>query len=273
MVRNLETNKPVFMVFDALVVNGDGDIAFKNLSERLQKIGKEVIQPYREAIDQQKTGSVPFSIIGKAIYPKKSIEQLLSRIKNTTHGRIYTDEKRRHYTDGIIFTPDGPYSPMGTHNLFKWKFIDRISIDFKLQYNNKQRKYILYCRGNDSQGDLQCRDADFTEEDFVKVNRDLQEMTIFSKRYTTLAHNNDSNSSSSTSNNNMMPTPIVEMSYDRKNGHWKYHGIRRDKNKANHLTVVFDTFESIAENITEDELKSVCVKSSSSSSSSNSHHK
>lgn len=44
------------------------------------------------------------------------------------------------------------------------------------------------------------------------------------------------------------------MAYDPQIGLWRFHTERPDKERANHVTVLFDTMEAIAENVTVDEL-------------------
>lgn len=51
-----------------------------------------------------------------------------------------------------------------------------------------------------------------------------------------------------------VPTPIIECAYDPSAGTWRLHAIRTDKAQPNHIKVVFDTMESIAENISREEI-------------------
>ena len=50
----------------------------------------------------------------------------------------------------------------------------------------------------------------------------------------------------------------MECAYDPSAGSWRLHAVRTDKAQPNHIRVVFDTMESIAENITMDEIVNVC---------------
>lgn len=52
--------------------------------------------------------------------------------------------------------------------------------------------------------------------------------------------------------------PIVECAYDPTAGTWRLHAVRTDKAQPNHIRVVFDTMESIAENISREEIGAVC---------------
>ena len=47
---------------------------------------------------------------------------------------------------------------------------------------------------------------------------------------------------------------ILEVAYDPQVGLWRFHTERPDKERANHVTVLFDTMEAIAENVTVEEL-------------------
>ena len=48
--------------------------------------------------------------------------------------------------------------------------------------------------------------------------------------------------------------PVVETSYDVWKGEWKYHLLRYDKIKPNHISVCIDTLEAMSCNISREEL-------------------
>lgn len=73
---------------------------------------------------------------------------------------------------------------------------------------------------------------DFTPDDLERVQQDMQRMPS----------NNDDGSY------------VVELNYDMWSGHWRYMQIRPDKAQGNHIRTVIDTMQTIAENVTQEEL-------------------
>ena len=88
-----------------------------------------------------------FTLIGKQFYSKKDMLQLRSKIIQLNHQRYYRDpdppHKRFHKTDGLIFTPDTPYHPKGTGDLYKWKYTDLVSYFTTLYKLSAWKNYIV----------------------------------------------------------------------------------------------------------------------------------
>jgi hypothetical protein len=64
------------MVFDVITMHNQyyGD---KTLSERLQIIGKHVVTPYRQAVQEGKLPKEhPFLIMGKVFFPKEKLDKV-----------------------------------------------------------------------------------------------------------------------------------------------------------------------------------------------------
>jgi len=250
LVRTLPRNEKerptlTYMIFDVIQFDGQfiGDLPF---AQRMQRIGT-IVQWHRT--EGQKTA--PFQMIGKIFYPKEKFETLKEHIKVEGRDRIYDDgKKRRHKTDGFILTPNDAYSPKGTANLFKWKYSDLLSIDFQIVPDN-HGTLMLACGG---EGDrlIVCRQLELLEEDENKVKQIIESNRLL-RRFERDAHNA------------WLRRPagaiILEMTYDPAFGVWRYHLERTDKSKPNHITVVFDTMEAIAENITEAEIYYRLVRS------------
>jgi hypothetical protein len=196
----------MYLIFDVLAVNGlpHGQ---EPLSKRLLVIRDQVITPYREKEAQLK---IPFKLMGKAFWAKPQIGSIFEHVKEIQGERFFKDHNRYHKTDGIIFTPDEPYHPKTCQNLFKWKYMDKISIDLKVRVGQNQTLYFS------------CLGPSFTDIDFdVKMKtEDLNRLKWDMSRYT------DKNESSPL---------IVEVAYDHWTGTWTYHTIRPDKNKANFI--------------------------------------
>jgi hypothetical protein len=138
------------------------------------------------------------------------------------------DHKRHHKSDGIIFTPDDPYHAKTTPNLFKWKYLDQISIDLKIQYKANRTAIYFTCGGPDGI-DIEYP-INLKPEDVNKLNRDLS----IARAQTTVI--------------------IAEFAYDQNSGLWLYKMIRNDKHKANFVKTIFETLEVICENIPIEEI-------------------
>lgn len=242
VVRHASTKKLVYMVFDVLHWNGQ-PLADKKLLERLPKIS-DLVGFYRARTSSHPEETLPFSIIGKRFFDKSQLLQLRSLVHQVGHERYYADEdkKRHHLTDGFIFTPNDPYHPKGTDNLFKWKYIDLLSVDFRVNLRSGDNARMFTCMGKGEE-EVECRQVELNDEDRKAVERimtrrkkafppNLQEKDEWLKR----------------------DKLILEVAYDPQIGLWRFHTERPDKERANHVTVLFDTMEAIAENVTVEEL-------------------
>ncbi|KAF2073755.1 hypothetical protein CYY_004924 [Polysphondylium violaceum] len=223
MVRNLNTHKPVYLIFDVLAVNNEA-FYHVNLSQRLGVIG-QIISQLRQEIEHIST---PFEILGKVFHPKEKIHEVFNCIKDRGNGeRTFIDKRRNHFTDGVILTPDVPYQTFTNSNLFKWKYLDKWTIDFKINF--RQNRFFLSCTGTQNT-EIDCREANFSPEDMEKLRIELKRARD--------------------------PTIVIaECSFQPKIGKWKFHQTRPDKKKGNFITIVMDTMESIAENLSHEELK------------------
>jgi len=223
MVRNLQTHKPVYLIFDVLAVNNQPVYQY-NLSQRLGEIGQFVSRLRHET----EHISTPFEILGKVFHPKEKIQEVFNCIKDRGNGeRVFIDKRRYHFTDGVILTPDVPYQTFTCANLFKWKYLDKWTIDFKVII--RQNRYFLSCTGPGNT-EIECREANFPPEDLAKLRIEMKRARDPS-------------------------IVIAECSFQPKIGKWKFHQTRPDKKKGNFITIVMDTMESIAENLSHEELK------------------
>uniref|UniRef100_A0A7S4PB78 mRNA guanylyltransferase n=1 Tax=Paramoeba aestuarina TaxID=180227 RepID=A0A7S4PB78_9EUKA len=226
IVYDERSNDPKYIVFDIIELNGErtGDL---DTHERLKKIG-EFISVVREKIQQP----VPFDLLGKLFIPKSKIQEVFNSIDN---GVYRSGDKRFYKCDGILFTPvKGPYKVKGNEMILKWKFLERQSIDFHVEFGFKNDCLQLYCEGDGNNRSL-CRRIHLTEETKQTYAELLNHM---SRRPPGQQHQPN----------------IVEFTFDTHDGSWKYCCLRTDKNRANHTSVACDTLEAIAQNITKEEL-------------------
>jgi len=226
MVTHIPSKKQMYLIFDIVALNGEV-VTTKTLKERLLTIGNGVVKVYRESIEKKIIQEDhPFTLIGKQFLPIGDLHKLLAFIKTVSGQKYYIDEKRHHRTDGFIFTPNGAYHPKTCNTLFKWKYLEELSIDLKAHFARLTQAISWSCvgdRGEDREYEIKMR------------NEDLSRLT----RYLSVQKD---------------PNLIIEVCFDVKNAQWKFKMIRTDKAKANHIRVVTNTVDVIHENINEKDL-------------------
>ena len=260
VVQNLERKEMVFMIFDILSFEGE-KLKEKPLLERLQKVAK-AIDIFRK--NQEK---FCFELIAKNFYKSKEISQLLQNITKGDHNHnnndhpqqpFYRDKRRFHLTDGIIFTPPSSYQFRCDENLFKWKFPELISVDFKLSYKHEPnprdwtQNLWFVCGGKGE--DFFFREFSFSQSDTKKLKLALIEFCNTTEDPQKYALD--------------LPLLIQQKAvivecFVTKNGEalqFSFYKIRTDKHIPNFVTVVQDTISSAEENITIQDIVSYCTK-------------
>ena len=123
-----------------------------------------------------------------------------------------------------------------TEEMFKWKFPELVSIDFKLLWKGESNEWteniFLTC---------ECaKENPFLEKGkFLNVEEFKENLQQFSKE-------ENQNIKEIISNKSV----IIECSYDISSSKWIFKKIRKDKDTANFITIVQDTLQTIHENIT-----------------------
>lgn len=113
-----------YMVFDGNMVNGV-DIQQLNYIERLKRTEEATKGP-----------SMGIKIKNKTVWPLSALTHL-----ETVHFP--------YETDGYVFTPVNEPVRMETHEtMFKWKPLNRITVDFKVMYKNGSYGLYVWDRGN-----------------------------------------------------------------------------------------------------------------------------
>lgn len=236
LTYNFITQQYDYLIYDAISIDGDLSVAQRGFRERMQAAEVFVAAPRLWA--PFCSGLLRLRI--KDYYEKKDIRNLFSRLKKKPKGHyLYVNDDRRdgalcNENDGIIFAPVGmPYQVKNCPALLKWKPPALNSIDFLLQLertvNNRRnnepsvRAHIAF-RGE-------------------RGNIRLREVYFSSKLRAEWAANFDKYNNS-----------IVELSYDRLAGEWRYIRQREDKDSPNFASTVVDTMETIAESMERDEL-------------------
>jgi mRNA guanylyltransferase len=124
-----------------------------------------------------------------------------------------------HPTDGLIFCPDSPYEFGTQQSLMKWKFVDKLTVDLRIEFvRNAPSTLLLWCNGR--------RDpftAHMLPEDMYHLQKELA----------SVSHGQ-----------------AVIGEFGSEGQQWRFHLIRKDKNEPNHVNTVNDTLAAIEENLT-----------------------
>ncbi|CAN8074113.1 unnamed protein product [Agarophyton chilense] len=231
---NMMTQQYEYLIYDCISINGDTTVAQKGFRARMDAAAVFVAAPRLWA--PFCSGLLRLRI--KDYYEKKDIRRLFACIKKDHHGRyIYINNDRRdgilcNENDGVILAPVGiPYKTKKCEALLKWKPPHLNSIDFTLQLeraHDERRKvptvkpFIAY-RG---------------ERGLIR----LREVIIPSKQKLKWAAEFDRYNGA-----------VVELSYDKHAGEWRFLRLRDDKDGPNFASTVIDTLETIVESVERDE--------------------
>lgn len=225
IVRNLDTMRPVLMLFDAIIIDGT-NITRLGYKDRIHMIEEVVKRVHNDGGEKY-----PFDVIMKRFFHKEDIRDIFKLIDYDSHIQSYCikDELRHHRSDGIVFSPDIPYQPFTNPGMFKWKYMTHWTIDFGIW--DQGGKEMFYCKNK--RDPLSVHPVNFSEEDRHSFKEDK-------RRY------------------GWDGRGVVETSYDVWKGIWKYHIYRYDKPNPNGLNVCIDTLETMACNISREELQYRC---------------
>ena len=139
-----------------------------------------------------------------------------------------------HHNDGIIInTKDYPYYSGQSIEIYKWKPNEENTIDFEIQYNQKEDIYNLYVSG---------------KEKLVPVGN--------------LSFKDDSDKEKFLSGYNINNINIAECFYDNnlidpftnKKGGWRFSRYRNDKGKPNFIDTYENVLKCLEENISIEEI-------------------
>lgn len=129
IIRNKQTNKHEFLVYDATMVCGKS-VTHMTHEERLRE-ALEVVQ----FVKYQRNAS--FTIRLKVFHSMNRFESFVNDVVPTLP----------YETDGFVFTPNKDPVISGTHfNMFKWKERQKNTVDFLVEPNYNKRysqKYVI----------------------------------------------------------------------------------------------------------------------------------
>jgi len=191
----------LILVYDAVLVKGV-DVRKKTLTERLAAASSVTKMILRTKKDK-------YALKVKKMYPLAEIQTVL-------------DAEYPYETDGLVFTPVEEPVRMGTHEtMFKWKPLERITIDFVVKHTGK-----FIDRGHAGYEPVM---------DLYIADRDkLKSVTIFNPmvQYKDLESYEDR---------------VVECAYGESG--WYFVKVRADKTYPNNLRTFERTLINIKENI------------------------
>lgn len=225
-----------YLIYDAVVIDNDFDIAQLGFRQRMQAAEFYVAGPRLWA---------PFCagllrIRIKDFYERNEVRVLFDHICKDSSGKyVYVNNNRRdgvlcNENDGLIFAPvQMPYQLKNSDTLLKWKPPHLNSVDFQMQLTrivDQRRKepsvrVVVAYMGTGSR-------VHPLREVYVPFK-------IRSKWAANFEHFNNS---------------IAEFGYNRSTGDWHYIRQREDKDIPNFQNTIISTIETIAESIEREEL-------------------
>ncbi|KAK7467331.1 Dcp1p-Dcp2p decapping enzyme complex alpha subunit [Stygiomarasmius scandens] len=224
------------LVFDCLVVDGQ-NVMSRPLDKRYGRLQEWFFKPYAKMLRDhpQMIESAPFEIKVKPIRSSYNADQVFTvDIPALQHGN-----------DGLIYTcVNAPYTPGTDPNIMKWKPPSENSIDFKLVLRfpplpNKPKEpdfrakpvFLLEAWCGDKNGVARYEQYD----EMYVADDEWEQMKRSGQQY---------------------DDRIVEVHWDPSVMHWRMMRFRDDKPNGNHINVVENIIQSIAEGVDKDLLLS-----------------
>lgn len=218
LVADLATGQDMFVIFDALVVDGERTGLWHSFKRRLAAAESWLSEAMEDA-------AFPFDVIIKCQTPCQSLDEVNSRFTSNLagHGWVYSDGNCTHVSDGLIFTPAtvSYYVCMP----YKWKPAELMTVDFSVSMSDLARR-----QGTVS-GAVKMQDSDVT---VCEVHVDRSEAWV---RELLTGHRG-------------ARSVVLECLFQPEEGLWRALKHRGDKNVPNSVRTAFSTLEAIAEGLT-----------------------
>ena len=146
------------------------------------------------------------------------MKRLLDCIQVTPHEHFYKDDKRYHKITGFTFTPDEPYKPFQSNDMFRWSFVQEIILELKVQHKSNRSGLSFTCVGPDGSE---------MEHNLVLKNNDklVRDFSMYFERGHLII--------------------IAAFSFEPNSGYWVYKSAKFDKQVPFHFTKVLSTMEVI----------------------------
>ncbi|KAK4533947.1 hypothetical protein CCYA_CCYA20G4829 [Cyanidiococcus yangmingshanensis] len=230
-----------YLAYDVIAIEGDAGIAQQSYRVRLDAIERYVTGP--RTLHPATAGCL--RIRRKDVYEKVELPLLFARIYQGRGGKegeeasaspAYTyrhlrnDGVLQNGNDGIIFTPVGlPYTLRTCAALLKYKYPTHNTVDF-----------VLWLQaGSDPATDIHAYIGYRGDNGVVRYREVYFPSRLKREWFQDYARWHEA---------------VIECTYDRQAGEWRYLRPRMDKESPNYASVVIDCLEAIAENVTRSEL-------------------
>ncbi|ODV90633.1 hypothetical protein CANCADRAFT_108935 [Tortispora caseinolytica NRRL Y-17796] len=229
------TRDTVFLMFDCLVCQSK-NLCNRTLDSRLGYLQNFIYEPFRTLCDKfpEDTAQFPFKVEMKHMSPAYSLEKMFNIVMPTL----------RHETDGLIFTcRETPYQFGTDPKILKWKPEKENSIDFLLTIT-----FPIYV---DSETTAQYTDYDSKPACTLSVWTSSSE-----KQYEVFGEMqlSDQEWEELKSLKEPLNRRVVECYWEAALGQWRFLRFRDDKTKPNFIDIAKSTFESIQDNVTQEDL-------------------
>lgn len=240
---HLGVGVPCFIIFDVLYFQG-GSLLDKAFPERCQVVRNSIIAPFRLALAENRYHCHLY-MDRKVWLEAHCVAAIAHRLFDFNGQKLFLQQsaqdrvlKLLHSSDGLIFSHRGPYT-LGTTSPFswKWKFADQLTVDVAVVSDEKNQ--LTLCG--------------LSEGSLIPVIRfinalenvdDLRKIMIASHVF---------------QSSNISSLIIIEISFNKKTGKWRFHLIR-NKVHPNSIHVIMETMEAIAEDpITIEEVINHCT--------------
>jgi hypothetical protein len=281
--------RAVYMVFDCITARG-ADVAGKGLPERLQALSSAVREPFRVLDETPRAQGLPLYLLGKTVVKKADVGGLLAKMAREggagagggdKQHRIYRDGKRVNATDGLIFTPANvSYRELllggagAAVPIVKWKFLDEVTVDFKLKLADLERVATTGMArgrggggggsggggGGGGGGGSSAGSAD-APPPAAPVRVPLYLVLGQSDLETSACLLSPAEAAALVSTADGAGRDdflIAECAFEAHCSAWRIRRLRLDKNRANALRTGWSTLENLVENIGEAEVVRVC---------------
>ncbi|KAF0718729.1 Aste57867_1514 [Aphanomyces stellatus] len=230
----------IFMAFDVVAVgplHADACVK-KTFRERLEVLAHFFSEegPYLQGLRSHgfHTAAV-LSVLKKRWTNVKEIRNLFRSIKSVMitkskeRVRVYSDGKREHFTDGVVFCPGyAPYVSFSHTEYLKWKWSDLITIDFLAEM--REGGAVRYsCTGPGNK--------------MIELDNIVMVDPKDTSRIAALVQRNPSGSA------------ILEFAFNADVGLWQFKLERPDKDTPNYIRTVLGSLINMAEAISEEELQ------------------
>ncbi|PRP74459.1 hypothetical protein PROFUN_06588 [Planoprotostelium fungivorum] len=227
-----EKDRQMYLLFDVILYEGD-NVSQKFVPDRLAMIGAAVGK-WRYHMGKNPTDKFPFEFTGKVFKDKSEIRDLLKLMREHNGERFFEDRSRHHKTDGLVFTcRNEPYLIRSAHSMYKWKYSDKLSVDFRVVIERDNRlKFYVTSRRDSPEVEYNIEPKLSNRDELVRDIQSHERTRREQRDYGTIA----------------------ELKYDPWESSWVYCNLRGDKTTPNHISILLDTLEVLSENVTTNEI-------------------